>query len=713
MTLSWPREKVLADGGRVQVRPIRESDAPALVALHGRLSEESVYLRYFSPHAHLSAREIEHATAVDHQGRETLVALDGDRLIGVASYEREAASDVAEVAFEVEDAHQGRGIGTLLFELLATTARARGIRRFVAKVLPQNQRMLQLLRDVGLARRSHFEGGVVELELALAGESPPALSPDELRALAAPGAYPDDASAGRAVEQVQTHLSHVFLTGRRVYKFRKSVDLGFVRFTSRGERNADCLREVVLNRRLAPDVYLGVAPLLHAPVRVGPVAEGLVRSPDRGEDAEHCVVMRRLPAGRDALTLLERGALSDAQIERAAVFVARFHDRHGLGAPAPFSAGEWRQRCVGPAQDNLRLLGAAPAGLFARDALARLEAGIADLAEQKADRFERRRLAGRAVDAHGDLHLQHLWFERDDADPIAIDCLEFSESLRRIDAAAEVAFPAMDLRYRGAAARAERFLRVYARERDDFDLYAVVDGFASYRAAVRAKVASIAVADAAIDPAQRARAAESARSHLALALELLAARGAGALVLVGGVVGTGKSTAAAELAAAAGAVVIASDRVRKRLAAMAPTARAGDSLDAGLYDPAQVERVYAGLLERAAPVLDSGRIALLDATWSRAADRERARRFARERGARAFFLETRCVAGVAQERLARREAQGGDPSDAGPAFHPRSVARFEAPAEWPEAERRVVHTDRDDWRTLLRAIAADLLRPVD
>ena len=122
-------------------------------------------------------------------------------------------------------------------------------------------------------------------------------------------------------------------------------------------------------------------------------------------------------------------------------------------------------------------------------------------AGKHADRFERRRLAGCAVDGHGDLHLQHLWFERDDGDPIAIDCLEFSEPLRRIDAAAEVAFPAMDLRYRGVAAEAERFLRVYARERDDFDLYAVVDFFASYRAAVRAKVASIAVADAAIDPA--------------------------------------------------------------------------------------------------------------------------------------------------------------------------------------------------------------------
>ena len=131
---------------------------PALVALHGRLSEESVYLRYFSPHSRLSPREIDHATGVDHRDREALVALEGDQLIGVASYERQPGSDAAEVAFEVEDAHQGRGIGTVLFEALAATARTRGIRRFFAHVLPQNRRMLQLFRDVGLERAGAFRG---------------------------------------------------------------------------------------------------------------------------------------------------------------------------------------------------------------------------------------------------------------------------------------------------------------------------------------------------------------------------------------------------------------------------------------------------------------------------------------------------------------------------------------------------------------------------
>src|SRR5262245_47759936 len=160
-----------------------------------------------------------------------------------------------------------------------------------------------------------------------------ALDPRLPDALRRPTAYPHDASAAAGVEWVQTHLSHVFLTRERVYKLRKAVDLGFVCFAERAERNADCLREVALNRRLAPDVYLGVAPIEVSPsgARVGSLGQAL------SGDGEHCVVMRRLPAGRDALSLLERGCLPVQGLDRAAEAIAAFHARHGLGSPAPFS----------------------------------------------------------------------------------------------------------------------------------------------------------------------------------------------------------------------------------------------------------------------------------------------------------------------------------------------------------------------------------------
>ncbi|HXK23173.1 MAG TPA: AAA family ATPase [Myxococcota bacterium] len=522
-------------------------------------------------------------------------------------------------------------------------------------------------------------------------------------ALTRPEAY---AGAGvvpaASVEAIQTHLSHVFLCGERVYKFRKRVSLGFVDFRARAERNADCLREVALNRRLAPDVYLGVAPLEVAAsrVRVGAPRESLAAS-----GAEHCVVMRRLPRDRDALTLLERGALAPAQIDRIAARIARFHDEHGLGTPAPYSQAEWLAHCTRPAVANFGTLREFAKDPEDRRRLERLESLCLGFARERADRFEARRRRGLAIDAHGDLHLAHVWFERDDAEPLAIDCLEFDAELRRIDAASEVAFLAMDLAYRGADALAERFLRVYAGLRDDFDLYRVVDWFASYRAAVRAKVAAIAAGEREIDAAQRARAAESASRHLALALSHLEAPRSPRLVLVGGAVGSGKTTVSDALADALGAAVVSSDRVRKQRLGLAP----GEHAAASAYTSEAKSAVYEAMLERAEPVWSSGRAVVLDATFGARRERERVRERAQRAGVPVFFVETRCDAEVATSRLEQRRRAGRDASDAGPELVAASRAAFERLDEWPASERAVIDTTPPGWRADLESLAARLM----
>jgi predicted kinase len=280
--------------------------------------------------------------------------------------------------------------------------------------------------------------------------------------------------------------------------------------------------------------------------------------------------------------------------------------------------------------------------------------------------------------------------------------------LRHIDAACDVAFTAMDLDYRGAGGLAERFLREYAGERDDFGLYGVVDYFASYRAAVRAKVAAIAAADPGIDDAQRSAAAESARRHLEWASRRLEPRPPGPLVLIAGVVGTGKSTVAGILADALDGVIVATDRVRRHQSGLEPGERPDATKRAQMYDASEKQRVYEGLLERAKPVVVSGRATVLDGTFSRRVDRQRARRLAREWGARVFLVEARCSAEVALNRLARRAERGDSLSDAGPDRHGASVREFEAVDEWPAGERTSVDTDRDGWRDRLSELVLDL-----
>ncbi len=159
----WEADAVLADGGTVHLRPITPDDADRLRAFHGRLSSDTVYNRFFTLVRTLPARDVERFTTVDHDDRAAVVALLRDEIVGVVRYERLPGTDDAEVAVVVEDAHQGRGLGPLLLEHLIAAARERGVRRFMADVLPGNRRMLEVFRSVGFELTRALSDGYVEL----------------------------------------------------------------------------------------------------------------------------------------------------------------------------------------------------------------------------------------------------------------------------------------------------------------------------------------------------------------------------------------------------------------------------------------------------------------------------------------------------------------------------------------------------------------------
>jgi acetyl coenzyme A synthetase (ADP forming)-like protein len=159
---------VLSDGGTVLIRPIRPDDAPALARFHERLSAESIYLRYFSPHPRLSEKELQFLTTVDYRLRMALVAVLGDEIVGVARYEGREGKTDAEVAFLVDDNHHGRGIGTVLLEWLAVAAREAGIVDFYATTLWENQRMLTVFREAGFQTKSVVGGGEVSVRFPVA-----------------------------------------------------------------------------------------------------------------------------------------------------------------------------------------------------------------------------------------------------------------------------------------------------------------------------------------------------------------------------------------------------------------------------------------------------------------------------------------------------------------------------------------------------------------
>ena len=448
----------------------------------------------------------------------------------------------------------------------------------------------------------------------------------------------------------ETHSGVVVLVGDRAYKMKKPVDLGFLDFSTRTERERACCREVELNRRLSPDVYLGV---------------GGLEQPDGSR--EPLVVMRRMPADRRLSTLARRGQADDADLRELARLVAGLHSRSRRSPEVDAEGGpdrlwaRWSDgfRQVRPFHGDV--LDAPQAEDVERLAL-RFLAGRRPLLEARVRR-------GCIVDGHGDLIAEDVFLLHDG--PRVLDCLEFDDRLRYLDRVDDVAFLAMDLERLGAAEQASRLLGWYREFSGDSAPPALVHHYVAYRAFVRAKVACLRHAQG-----SRPAAAE-ARTLTGLAHRHLVS-GAVVLVLVGGLPATGKSTVAGALADRFGMAVLSSDRVRKEFAGLGPDRRATIGYREGIYSPEQTRATYAELLRRAEGLLGMGESVVLDASWADAGNRSAARGLAER--CRADLVERCCRAPA--EVAAVRMAERIGPSDADPVIAAR-MAQDMAP--WPQA----------------------------
>jgi len=465
----------------------------------------------------------------------------------------------------------------------------------------------------------------------------------------------DDAAVDFAPAVTETHSGIVFFVGDRAYKLKKPVDLGFLDFRTREAREAVCHREVELNRRLAPDVYLGVSDVL---------------DPD-GQPCDHLVVLRRMPDDRRLSSLVVAGDDVGEHLDALARLLAEFHagaERSPAAdeaAGADALAGRWTSNTEG-----LRHY----AGRFVTADAVEAVDGLAHrfLAGRHAV-FDQRIAAGRACDGHGDLLADDI-FCLDDG-PRVLDCLEFDDALRLDDPLADVAFLAMDLERLGRPDLAARFLAAYREHAGDSWPPSLAHHHIAYRAQVRAKVSAIRAEQGV------AGSAEKAEALLSLALDHL--RDAQVrLVVVGGLPGTGKSTLAAGIGESTEALVLRSDVIRKELAGVPADRAAAAGFEQGIYTPATTATTYRELLARARAALGAGQSVVLDASWSAEANRIDARALAEDTVS--DLVELRCVtpAGTAAERLRARAERGSDPSDADAAVA-EAMAAVTDP--WPAA----------------------------
>jgi uncharacterized protein len=469
-----------------------------------------------------------------------------------------------------------------------------------------------------------------------------------------PGHLPERGDPSQPFVSVsETHSGAVFFAGERAFKLKKPVSFGFLDFSTLEARRRACEREVELNRRLSPDVYLDTAALVGSD----------------GTASEHFVVMRRLPADRRLSSLVEAGAPVDDDLRALARLLAAFHARAERSAAIDEWAG--RDAVLGRWEANATEIAGLPGGVFQPGAVERVLFLARRYLAGREALFSARLEAGRACDGHGDLLTEDI-FCLDDG-PRVLDCIDFDDRLRYGDVLYDVAFLAMDLERLGRPDLSRRFLDFYREFSGDSWPASLAHHYVAYRAQVRALVAAIRLAQTG------GGSPEAARHLLGLSsahLELGRVR----LVVVGGLPGTGKSTLAAQVAESLGATTIRSDEVRKQLMGLDPTTRQEASAADGIYRPEVTEATYAELVRIAGVCLSNGVSAVVDATFSHPRWRDEMRALAA--GAVADLDELRCVAPIdlIESRIADRLARGGDASDATPAVA-RRFAEDEAP--WP------------------------------
>ena len=444
------------------------------------------------------------------------------------------------------------------------------------------------------------------------------------------------------VRFLQTHISSVFLTGSFVYKLKKPVNFGFLDYSTIELREQNCRAEVALNRRLAPSVYVDAVPITLD-------GDKATLNGD-GEVIDWVVVMRELDGNLLGTEVLARGELTESHMDALVDVLVPFYtsaatgegiDNFGSVEAVKFNTDE-----------NFSQTEAYVGKLVSRDRFEHIRDWTNSFFAQHGELFERRIAEGRTRESHGDLHLRNIFFEDQ---PVIFDCIEFNERLRCGDVAVDIAFLAMDLDFNGRQDLSKHFIDRYVEVSGDTELTEMLDFYKCYRAYVRGKIACFTSTDPALDGASKRAQRNLARRYFGLAYEYAGGTRRPSLVVLYGLMGTGKTSVARYLRESYGWHVLSTDAVRKQISGVGENTRVYVPYNEGLYSPEMNARTYAEVCDRAENLLWGGFSVIVDGAFKRQSEREPVIEAARRTRARLVFIETTCGADEQHTRLEGRQ----------------------------------------------------------
>lgn len=447
---------------------------------------------------------------------------------------------------------------------------------------------------------------------------------------------PQPTPSSSPVEAIETHISSVFFTADRAFKLLKPVTMPFLDHSERSARIAAVEREFELNRRIAPDVYLGMAD----------VREG-------DELVDRMIVMRRLPDDRRLSLLVDDDSFGDC-LRSVARSVASFHARQEPVDPAPMAT---RDAVLANWEGNLAVLADHLGSVIDPGEYARVEALARTYLEHREVLFDNRIRDGFVRDGHGDLTADEIFCLEDG--PRIIDCMAFNDDWRIGDVLLDIGFLIMDVDRLAGPDAARTLMEKYHEFSNEHHPASLAHHYVAYRAHVRAKVACLRFAQGDLPSA------ELARVHHRLCLAHLE-RARVRMVLIGGGPGVGKSTLARDLAEQLSYPVLVTDEIRKDITGTSRDEHRFAEPGGGIYDAATTDAAYEEQLREARILLEGGRGVVLDASWTREHHRHAARQLAAAYGAELVEVECELEPAIARERIARRMSNQWNPSDATP-----------------------------------------------
>lgn len=507
-----------------------------------------------------------------------------------------------------------------------------------------------------------------------------------IQALCQPSPYPHSVDL---ITTIETHISVVFLTGEFAYKLKKPVDFGFLDFSSLSNRKRFCDLEVSLNRRYAPELYLGVVPLFqHDDKKISLTPQTTLQKP-----IDYLVKMKQFDPNQVLGRKLREEELSEQQLNALAEQIATFH-QNAESVAISSMLGE-PETILQPMLDNF------PTLFDHIDSVCQMEVtNLKSWTDQTYSELlpliKQRKAQGFIKACHGDLHVDNITLINNR--PMLFDGIEFNESFRWIDVISDLAFLLIDLDFKSQHPLQQSILSLYLSLTTDYNGLKLLRFYQVYRALVRAKITMLRASQLDNKSIEAEHLHSIAFEYIALATNYTKTDQNQKLILLQGVSGCGKSFFSQQLITHQDAIIISSDRVRKQLYGIHSLARVNDTEKGELYSQEMNNKVYEAMLDYAVSALQAGYNVIVDATFLRHEHRNRFYQKAAELNRKtnttidSYLIFLDINADFARFAIKQRLHQNNNPSDAGIAVMERQLQLIEPPR--PEENALTLHAAR-------------------